>query len=155
MNANANNVKWISKQRLSGYFSILFILFLFIAVFIGASISVFFAEEIENISIPLIILSVLSLFPIFGIIYVLLCVKTTIYTVTNDRVIKRYGIITKNEESIKIADIRKISCSQSVVQAIFKIGNVEFDSAGGVVIFADVKPHKELADYVDDVRHRI
>lgn len=57
-----------------------------------------------------------------------------LYTVTNQRVIARQGLLDKHETEVEIRDIRHLNLQQSFLQRMFGIGDVEVSSAGGLEI---------------------
>jgi len=80
------------------------------------------------------------------------------YTVTSKNVRSRVGIIAKNENEVKISDIREIGIRQSIGQRIFGIGDVYFASAGtgGVeVLFEGVKNPATIRDDVNEMRELV
>jgi uncharacterized membrane protein YdbT with pleckstrin-like domain len=52
------------------------------------------------------------------------------YTVTSQRVISRWGLISRNISEIDIKNIRDIQLQQGVLQRVFGIGSVALSSAG-------------------------
>lgn len=59
----------------------------------------------------------------------------------------REGIIARNTQSIRAADLRNINIKQSVIQRLVGIGTVEFSTAGGSGIevrFAGIPKPQEL-----------
>jgi len=46
------------------------------------------------------------------------------------RVSQRYGIIARNEQSVRLNDLRSIELDQSLVQRLLSIGDIAFYSAG-------------------------
>jgi uncharacterized membrane protein YdbT with pleckstrin-like domain len=61
------------------------------------------------------------------------------FTVTNQRIIVRHGILSRTEQTTAIARIQNITTRQTIVQRLFGIGDVEFDTAGGDLAEADFR----------------
>jgi uncharacterized membrane protein YdbT with pleckstrin-like domain len=77
------------------------------------------------------------------------------YTITRDCVRFKHGLIARNENEIRITDIREVGVTQSLGQRIFGIGSVYFASAGTAeveVTFEGVKNPHEIRNYVNDIR---
>jgi putative membrane protein len=77
------------------------------------------------------------------------------YTITKDCVRFKNGLIARNENEIRIIDIREVGVKQSIWQRIFGIGSVYFASAGTAeveVTFEGVKNPHEIRSYVNDIR---
>ncbi|HAK60092.1 MAG TPA: hypothetical protein DCO77_06880 [Nitrospiraceae bacterium] len=82
-----------------------------------------------------------------GVLLLSLCIPIAIrkyswlYSIDDENIESRYGIISLNVKSIRIKDLRNINVRQSFFQRIFTLGDVEFSTAagGGVeVVFAGV-----------------
>jgi len=56
------------------------------------------------------------------------------YSIRNGNIESQRGIIGRDVQSIRIEDLRNVNVRQSIVQRIFKVGDVEFSSAGGAGI---------------------
>jgi uncharacterized membrane protein YdbT with pleckstrin-like domain len=67
----------------------------------------------------------------FGAIYI--ARHTNHFTVTNQRIICRSGILSKRSVEIDIRDIRTINVTQSMGQRLLRIGDLEFSTASGPV----------------------
>jgi len=53
------------------------------------------------------------------------------YTIRKGSIESRRGIIGRDVQSIRVEDLRNVNVHQSIVQRLFKVGDVEFSSAGG------------------------
>ncbi len=53
------------------------------------------------------------------------------YTIDNETIESRQGVIARNVQSIRIQDLRNVNVHQSLIQRLLRVGNVEFSSAGG------------------------
>ena len=76
-------------------------------------------------------------------------------TVTPQRVILRKGIISRNEDEIRISDVRNIVLRQSICGRILDYGNVGFSTAGQsnveVTMFTIDNPRR-VREIVQDLR---
>jgi uncharacterized membrane protein YdbT with pleckstrin-like domain len=80
------------------------------------------------------------------------------YTVYEDVIESRRGIIGRNVRSIRIRDLRNVNVRQSGFERIFGIGDVEFSSAGGPgieVSFDGVKRPLEVKRLVQDRQNAV
>jgi uncharacterized membrane protein YdbT with pleckstrin-like domain len=78
------------------------------------------------------------------------------YTITKDSICSINGLIARNENEIRIKDIREVGVSQSIGQRILGIGNVYFASAGtgGVeVTFEGIGNPHGVKDRVNEIRN--
>lgn len=102
---------------------------------------------------------------VFSIVLVLLViVRNTVvrhsmrFTVTNQRIIVRHGLLSRTEQTTAIARIQNITTRQTILQRMFGIGDVEFDTAGGDLAEADFRfvgiasPHEVVRRIDVDVR---
>jgi membrane protein YdbS with pleckstrin-like domain len=69
--------------------------------------------------------------PILVIIYVLLEKQSNEYKVTSKRIICTCGILSKRTCELDINDIRSTNVSQSILQRILGVGDLEFTTASG------------------------
>jgi uncharacterized membrane protein YdbT with pleckstrin-like domain len=80
------------------------------------------------------------------------------FTVTNQRIIVRHGLLSRTEQTTAIARIQNITTRQTILQRMFGIGDVEFDTAGGDLAEADFRfvgianPHEVVRRIDVDVR---
>lgn len=77
-------------------------------------------------------LAVLSLPLALGVVYWIawLIRRTTTYTVTTRRVMKKWGIIVKNSDEAPLRRVQNVSVSQGLVERLLGIGTLDFDTAG-------------------------
>ncbi|MEZ5102562.1 MAG: PH domain-containing protein [Thermoleophilia bacterium] len=54
----------------------------------------------------------------------------TLYTVTSHRIMIRRGILSRVEKSAHIDRVQNVNYSQNPFQRMFRVGDVEFDTAG-------------------------
>lgn len=79
------------------------------------------------------------------------------YTVDDEHIESRYGLIARDIKSIRIEDLRNINVRQSMWQRIFGIGEIEFSSAagGGVeVVFSHIARPMELKQQVQALQDK-
>lgn len=80
------------------------------------------------------------------------------FTVTNQRIIVRHGLLSRTEQTTAIARIQNITTRQTILQRMFGIGDVDFDTAGGDLAEADFRfvgianPHDVVRRIDVDVR---
>lgn len=60
-----------------------------------------------------------------------------LFSIDDNRVSRHYGLISRNQQSVRIRDLRSVELSQSLFERIFNIGNLAFYSAGS----ADAEVH--------------
>jgi len=78
-------------------------------------------------------------------------VKNETLTITNMRVIKKEGILSKHTNELRIADVKNIKVSQGLFQRMFGTGTLEVASAatGTVEVYiTGVSAPQDLADMV-------
>jgi|ERR1700682_3450105 len=71
--------------------------------------------------------------------------RSETYTITDERVLLRRGVIGKFSRSIGLARVQDVSTSQDLIGRIFDFGTVEIESAG--------KDGAEVLTYVPDPQH--
>ena len=54
----------------------------------------------------------------------------TLYTVTDQRILIRKGILSRKEKSAHIDRVQNVTTTQSVLERILQVGDVDFDTAG-------------------------
>jgi uncharacterized membrane protein YdbT with pleckstrin-like domain len=85
----------------------------------------------------------LGLFVYLDIRYIIW--RSLTYTITDQRILQRRGVLGKFTRSIGIARVQDVSTSQSIFGRLFDYGNVEIESAG--------RDGAELFTYVPDPEH--
>ena len=76
----------------------------------------------------------------------------TIYTITSDRLSIQRGGLSKRVEQTRIDRVQNVSTSQSPFDRLFKVGTVDFDTAGvegGNLRFAGVDDPPAVAAAID------
>ncbi len=64
---------------------------------------------------------------------------TTRYTITDQRIHIRTGIVSRREHSTQLARVQNVNISQSIFQRILGIGDVDWDTAGTEASGADFR----------------
>ncbi|MDG2333489.1 MAG: PH domain-containing protein [Myxococcota bacterium] len=81
-----------------------------------------------------------------------------LYTVDEQKIESRRGIIARHLEMIRIEDLRNVSVDQTVCQRIFMLGDVGFSSAGGggiEVMFRGVSRPVDLKTRVEQAQREL
>ncbi len=76
----------------------------------------------------------------------------TTYTVTSRRLNIRRGIIARKVQETRLERVQNVNYSQSLLQRILQVGDVDFDTAAGDdynFIFAGVSEPEEVVEAVD------
>lgn len=55
---------------------------------------------------------------------------TTVYTITNERLRIRTGLLSKNVQQTDINRVQNVNTSQGPLERIMRVGKVDFDTAG-------------------------
>lgn len=75
------------------------------------------------------------------------------FTIDGNRVTRHHGIISRNQQSVRIKDLRSVELGQSLFQRIFGIGDLTFYSAGSAsaeVKFFGIKDPLKWRDIIDN-----
>jgi len=52
------------------------------------------------------------------------------FTIDDNRVTRHYGLIARNQQSVRIRDLRSVELDQGILQRIFGVGDLAFYSSG-------------------------
>jgi len=77
------------------------------------------------------------------------------FTIDDDSIESRRGIIGRTVQSIRIEDLRNINVRQSLVERMLGVGSVEFSTAGGSgieVVFFGIEDPLELKEGVQQMQ---
>lgn len=77
----------------------------------------------------------------------------TSYTITNRRLHIKKGIVSRTIQETRLERVQNVNVSQSVIQRLFQIGDVDFDTAAGDdynFIFAGVAEPADVVEKVDE-----
>lgn len=80
------------------------------------------------------------------------------FTVNSARVSRHYGLISRNQQSVRIKDLRSIELDQSLFQRLFGTGNLSFYTAGSAtaeVTFVGIKDPDTWRDKIDDAMDQL
>lgn len=85
---------------------------------------------------------------------------TTRYTITTQRLYVRRGIIARHIDQTRIERVQDVSTNESVLERVLRIGNVDFDTAGGdhredMFQFRGVSNPDEIVAKVDEAVHAV
>jgi uncharacterized membrane protein YdbT with pleckstrin-like domain len=81
----------------------------------------------------------------------------TSYTITNRRLHIKRGIVSRTIQETRLERVQNVNYTQSVIQRLLQIGNVDFDTAAGddyTFIFAGVADPADVVHMVDQATHR-
>ncbi len=110
--------------------------------------------------IPMIVFGVILIPLLVGvliILYAILDQRGRVFTVTNKRVMSKWGIISRKTNEVTIADIRNINMSQGILERLFGLGSIEIGSAGtaGIEVkFAGVSDPVVIRDLVRNLKDK-
>lgn len=80
------------------------------------------------------------------------------FSIDGNRVSRHYGIISRNQQSVRIKDLRSVELDQSLFQRLLGIGNLSFYSAGSAgaeVKFHGIKQPAEWRDKIDNAMDQL
>lgn len=80
------------------------------------------------------------------------------FTIDDSRVSRHYGIISRNQQSVRIRDVRSVELDQGILQRILGVGTLAFYSAGSdnaEVRFIGIKRPLEWRDRIDQAMDRL
>ncbi|MGM9473549.1 PH domain-containing protein [Pseudarthrobacter sp. YS3] len=75
----------------------------------------------------------------------------TRFTLTNRRIVARYGMMRRRDVQVNLASIRNVTVHQTVLQRILRSGNISLETGyQGVVTIQDVPEAARFRDFVLD-----
>jgi uncharacterized membrane protein YdbT with pleckstrin-like domain len=80
----------------------------------------------------------------------------TIYTITNQRLRIKRGILSKRVQQTRIDRVQNVNTDQSVLERVLRVGTVDFDTAGtddSDFTFAGVSSPSRVVEAVDRAQH--
>lgn len=80
----------------------------------------------------------------------------TIYTITNQRLRIKRGILSKKVQQTRIDRVQNVNTDQSVLERLLRVGTVDFDTAGtddSDFTFAGVSSPSRVVEAVDHAQH--
>lgn len=102
-----------------------------------------FSGTLRDLRWFIVLAMLLGLFVYLDIRYIIW--RSVTYTITDQRILQRRGVLGKFTRSIGIARVQDVSTSQSLFGRLFHFGNVEIESAG--------RDGSEVFTYVPDPDH--
>ena len=102
-----------------------------------------FTGSLRDLHWFLVLVLVLGLFVYLDLRYIIW--RSVTYTITDQRILLRRGVLGKFSRSIGISRVQDVSTYQSLFGRMFDYGNVEIESAG--------KDGAEVLGYVPDPQH--
>ena len=99
-----------------------------------------FSGTLRDLRWFIVLAMLLGLFVYLDVRYIIW--RSVTYTITDQRILQRRGVLGKFTRSIGIARVQDVSTSQSVFGRLFDFGDVEIESAG--------KDGAEIFTYVPD-----
>jgi uncharacterized membrane protein YdbT with pleckstrin-like domain len=98
-----------------------------IAAAITAGITRASGDEVDKGKVVLVVIVLLAVVLVAGYVKRLF----TTYTISNNRLHIRRGIIARAEQQTQINRVQNVNTNQSVLQRMLQIGTVDFDTAAG------------------------
>ncbi|HVE67460.1 MAG TPA: PH domain-containing protein [Solirubrobacteraceae bacterium] len=80
----------------------------------------------------------------------------TTYTITNQRLHIRKGIVARKIQQTRIERVQNVNINQSVLERVLQVGKVDFDTAGtddSEFTFAGVSQPEEVMQAVEQAQH--
>jgi uncharacterized membrane protein YdbT with pleckstrin-like domain len=80
----------------------------------------------------------------------------TVYTITNQRLRIKRGILSKRIQQTRIDRVQNVNTDQSVLERLLRVGTVDFDTAGtddSDFTFAGVSSPSRVVEAVDRAQH--
>jgi uncharacterized membrane protein YdbT with pleckstrin-like domain len=81
----------------------------------------------------------------------------TSYTITNRRLHIKRGIVSRTIQETRLERVQNVNYTQSVIQRVLQIGNVDFDTAAGDdynFVFSGVADPGDVVHMVDEATRR-
>jgi uncharacterized membrane protein YdbT with pleckstrin-like domain len=81
---------------------------------------------------------------------------STVYTITNQRLRIKRGILSKRIQQTRIDRVQNVNTEQSVIDRLLRVGTVDFDTAGtddSDFTFAGVSSPSRVVEAVDRAQH--
>jgi uncharacterized membrane protein YdbT with pleckstrin-like domain len=81
---------------------------------------------------------------------------TTVYTITNQRLRIKRGLIAKKVQQTRIDRVQNVNTEQGMIDRVLRVGTVDFDTAGtddSDFTFAGVSSPARVVEAVDRAQH--
>lgn len=80
------------------------------------------------------------------------------FTITDFRIIERYGIISRNEEAVPLEKVANYSITQTGLERLFNIGDIIIQSSGGSeepeITMNKAPKIREVKELLDKIIHK-
>jgi uncharacterized membrane protein YdbT with pleckstrin-like domain len=104
-----------------------------------------------HLQVGWVIAAVLACFVVVVVVGLARRMRTT-YTVTNQRLTIEVGLLSRDLHHTRLGRVQNVSCSQSLLQRMLRVGTVDFDTAGEAgfdFAFRGVANPREIVRTVD------
>jgi uncharacterized membrane protein YdbT with pleckstrin-like domain len=112
-----------------------------------------------SVSVPWVVAAVLIVFVLVFVTGLIRRIATT-YTITNRRLTIENGLLSRRMHETRLERVQNVNSSQSLLERVFRVGTVDFDTAGSGdfdFAFRGVGSPREIVRTVDralhDMRH--
>ena len=127
------------------HYYVFFIIFLILAPLVF--VRFWYLDRLPNVTVgpvntDLILVLVLLLLALYCLVRAELKRATTFYVITDNKVIRKDGILSKNTQMVPYTQLERVDLNQSIGQRILHIGTVVVDT-GDDVLKIDNIPHPE------------
>jgi uncharacterized membrane protein YdbT with pleckstrin-like domain len=102
---------------------------LLVAVLAGVVAGVVTEIAAGRLQLGWVVGAVLACFVVVVAVGVARRMRTT-YTVTNERLTIEVGLLSRDLHHARLGRVQNVSCSQSLLQRMLRVGTVDFDTAG-------------------------
>jgi len=96
---------------------------------------------------------ILVVIPIIGLLWGIWFNSTYEYVVTNQRIIKKYGIISLNSSEIELDGLESLTVSQSSLGRMLGYGNVIANGTGSTIVFEHVSNPYVFRKQILELKH--
>jgi uncharacterized membrane protein YdbT with pleckstrin-like domain len=130
------------------------LLIVLLAAFATAGLTKLFDDEVNGGTVTLVAVIGVAIVLLVGFIKRI----ATSYTITNRRLHIKRGIISRDVQETRLERVQNVNFSQSVIQRVLQIGNVDFDTAAGDdynFVFAGVAEPANVVERVDQATRNV
>jgi uncharacterized membrane protein YdbT with pleckstrin-like domain len=100
-----------------------------IAIVIGVIVGVITRVTGKSVSVPLVAVAVVVALVVMVIVGLLTRIAT-VYTITNQRLTIRTGILAHELHETRLERVQNVNYRQSILERVLRVGDVTFDTAG-------------------------
>lgn len=96
--------------------------------------------------------AVICLIGVLILLYVIIHRYSLEYTMSGDRIRRHFGIVFRQQHSVRVGQLRSVNIEQGIVDRIFNIGDIAFYTAGDKpeLYFEGVGEPAEWRDRIED-----